>query len=114
DFLNLYSVRQTAGDCKDPLWRGSFDSNLNIVKREWIRIETIDADVEHAKRFLQSLRESTANGHHFADRFHLRPDSLLHSLKLLQIPPRNFANDIVEGGLKKCRGCFGNSISQVS
>ncbi len=63
------------------------------------------ARLQRANALLQRFFEGPANGHHFADRFHLRSESAVSAGKLFELPFGNFHHHVIDGRFK-ARGRF--------
>ena len=59
---------------------------------------------EGANSLLQGFLECAADGHDFADGFHLRAESAIRAGKLFKLPLGNFHDDVVDGGFEAGRG----------
>ena len=71
------------------------------------------ARVQCPYAFEQSFFECAANGHHLADRFHLRTKAFIGSGEFLELPLRNFDYDIVEGRLKTGRSLASDVVCDL-
>ena len=58
------------------------------------------AGFETAQTFAQSLFEGAADGHGFADRFHLRIENGFGAGEFFELPARNFDDDVIDGGFE--------------
>ena len=78
------------------------------------RIETRHAHFQSAQRFLDGLLERAANGHHFADRLHLRGDAVIGFREFLKGEAGNLGDDIVNRWFEgsRCR-TPGNFVAQL-
>ncbi len=76
------------------------------------------ASIERANTLLQSFFEGAADGHHLADRLHLRSERFVGAGKLFELPFRNLDDDIVERGLEASRSLardvVGNLVEGVT
>ncbi len=76
------------------------------------------AGLERAHRFQQRLLEGAADGHHFADRLHLRTERFVCARKLLKLPLRNLDDHVIERRLKArrrlARDVVGNLVERVA
>ncbi len=59
--------------------------------------------LERANAFLQRFFERAADGHDFADGLHLRAERGVGAGKFLELPLRNFHDDVVDGRLEGSR-----------
>ena len=64
------------------------------------------AGFKRAQRLHQRFFEGAANGHHFADRLHLRTEVFIRSGEFFKLPLRNLGHDIIDGRLEAGRGHF--------
>ena len=77
------------------------------------RREPIEPGLEAAQRLLQRLLEGTADGHHLAHRFHLRGQTVVRALELLEGEAGNLGDHIVDSRLKRGRGrAAGDVVAQ--
>src|ERR1051326_5051540 len=76
------------------------------------------ASIERAYPFEHRLFEGPADRHDFAERLHLRPEVLVGTRKLLELPLGNFYDDIIQRGLEArgrlTRDVVGNLVERVS
>ena len=76
------------------------------------------AGVERAHALQQRFFESAADGHHFADRFHLRAQALVGAGKFFELPLRNLHDHVIERRLKAgrrlARDVVGNLVERVA
>src|SRR5208283_1550132 len=76
------------------------------------------ARIERANSLLQGFFEGAADGHHFADGFHLRPKRFVGAGEFFELPLRNFYDDIVERGLEASwsltRDVVGNLVERIA
>jgi len=56
--------------------------------------------LERANALLQRFLERAANGHDFADGFHLRAQRGIRAVKFLELPFRNFYDHVIDGRLE--------------
>ena len=84
-----------------------------VVELERVRIEASHADVEHAQRLLEHLREGAADRHHLADALHLAADADRGALELAEVPARHLAHDVVERGLEERRGAARDAVGDL-
>ena len=61
---------------------------------------------------MQALFEGAADGHGFADAFHLRGEGGVGLRKFLEGEPRDFGDDVVDAGLEAGRGFAGDVVFQ--
>ena len=71
------------------------------------------ASIERADTLHQSLLEGTADGHHLADRLHLRAEVFVSSGEFLELPLGNFDHDVVERRLEAGRRLAGNIVRNL-
>ena len=77
------------------------DLFFRIFDRMGIVSESGSADVEHADGFLQCFWKRPADRHHFANAFHFSADASVCRAQLLDIPARDFDDDVIERRLEK-------------
>ena len=75
--------------------------------------EAVHALADHTQALLQRLLESTADGHHLADRFHARAQLASHAVEFAQVPTRDLTNHIVQGRLEEGAGRLRHRVLQV-
>ena len=68
------------------------------------------AGLETAHALGQRLFEGAADGHHFAHRFHLRPENRLGAREFLELPARDLDHHVVERRLEAGRRDFGDVV----
>ena len=61
------------------------------------------ARLERADALAERFLECAADGHHFADRFHLRGERGIGAREFLELPLRNFRDHVVDGRLEARR-----------
>ena len=66
--------------------------------------------LKRTNSLLQGFFEGAANGHHFADRFHLRAESAIGAGELFELPFRNFHHDIIYSRLETSRRFLGDVV----
>ena len=64
----------------------------------------------HPESFLYRFFKSTSDSHNFSDALHRGSDQLGHSFELIQIPARNFTNDIIQSRFETSGSHFCNRI----
>ena len=101
DLLDGEPFQESARDRENPVRGRVLDRGANVVELEARRVESVDADVEHAKRLLDHLGERAADRHHLADALHLAADAHGGALELGEVPARHLAHDVVERGLEE-------------
>ena len=62
--------------------------------------------------FLDGFGETSSDGHHLTNRFHLQSECIVGALELVKIPAGNLHNHIIQGRFKVSRGCFGDLVLQ--
>ena len=67
------------------------------------RVEPVDTGLQPTQRLLQRFLEGSADGHHFADRLHLRRQAVVGQRELLEGKARHLGNDVVDRGLERRR-----------
>ncbi len=76
------------------------------------------AGIERADALHQRFLEGASDGHHFAHRFHLRAQGVVGAGKFLELPLRNFHDDVVqrrlEAGWSLARDVVGNLVERVA
>ena len=76
------------------------------------------AGVKRANAFHQRFFERPADGHDFADRFHLRAEVFVSSGEFLELPLGNFYDHVVKRGLETrwslARDVVGNLVERVT
>src|ERR1700758_1052881 len=76
------------------------------------------AGIERTHALEQRLFERAADGHHFANRFHLRAEAFVGARKFLELPLGNLYDDVVEGRLERgrslARDVVGNFVERVA
>ena len=78
-----------------------FLQELTVLR---LLVHAVNADFQTAQGFLERFLEGAADGHHFADRFHLRRQSAVGCGEFLEGKARNLGDDVIDAGLKT-RGC---------
>ena len=74
-----------------------------------VAAEAAAADFERAQAFLQRFLEGAADGHGFADGFHLRVERGVGLGKFLEGEARDFGDDVINGRLE-ARGGFAGDV----
>ena len=103
------TMTQSVGDVQDPVRAGNPQLLAQTVAvqvsgdRATNLVETGDAGLEPAQRFLQRLLEISADGHDFANRLHLRREAVVRPGELLEGEPGNLGNDIVDRRFERGR-----------
>src|SRR5579864_5434739 len=76
------------------------------------------AGIERTHAFEQRLFERAADGHHLANRFHLRPEAFVGARKFLELPLGNLHHHVIQGWLERCRSLardvVGNFVQRVA
>ena len=76
------------------------------------------AGFKRAPRLHQRFFEGAAHGHHFADRFHLRPERVVGAGKFFELPLGDLDDHVVDGGLEAgrrlARDVVGNLVERVT
>ena len=67
----------------------------------------------HAESFLNSLLEGATDGHDLAHGLHRRPQLLVNTTELGEVPSGNLADYIVEGWLEEGAGGLGHGVLQL-
>ena len=93
--------------------RGVLELGGEVVELAGLGVESVDADLQHSQGLLDDLGERAPDGHDLAHRLHLRADAVVDLAELLQVPPRELADDVVEGGLKERAGAARDGVRQV-
>ena len=68
-----------------------------------VAVQTHAAVLERAKALLQRLGEGAADGHRLADRLHARAEHVGRARELLEGPPWDLGDDVVDGRLEAGR-----------
>ena len=63
--------------------------------------------------FLNGLRETSADGHHFADGFHLKPEGIVGALEFIKVPARHLYDNVVQRGFKIGGSGLGDLVLQL-
>ncbi len=90
--------------------------------RQNLRLDLFAADalagIERADALHQRFFEGAADGHHFADRFHLRTERVVGAGKFLELPLRNLHDHVIErrleAGRSLARDVVGNFVERVA
>jgi len=86
---------------------------VHVVEGERVGIEPLHADVEHAQRLLDRLREGATDRHHLADALHLAADAQVGAAELAEIPARDLAHDVIESRLEERRGAARDRVRDL-
>ncbi len=68
---------------------------------------------QRAEPFLESLDEGPPDRHDLADRLHLRSQRAVGVGELLEGPPRDLHDDVVDRRLERCRGLAGDVVRDL-
>jgi len=98
---------------EDPPRRRVLQFVVPVLELEGARVESLDADVEHAERLLEHLREGAADGHHFPDALHLAADARSGLLELAEVPAGRLEHQVVERRLEERLGDARDGVLQV-
>ncbi|CAH0257332.1 hypothetical protein SRABI106_02742 [Rahnella aquatilis] len=119
DAVNRHPGTEGISDIPDTLGTGFFQFTTNFGQRFRIiqthfRVETARADFQAAQGFLQRFLLCTTNRHHFADRFHLRGQTVVGTGKFLEVEARNFSHNVVDRRFKRrWRFAAGDIVHQL-
>ena len=69
-----------------------------------LRVEAGQAGFQAAQCLVQRLLDRAADGHHFADRLHLRGQAVVRHRELLEGEARDLGDHVVDGRLERGRG----------
>ena len=103
------AVGQRARHLQQPFGGGGAQA-VERIGQGGAAAEAGDADVEPAQRLVQCLREGTADGHHFADAFHLRPEARIGPGELFEVPARHLDDTVVDARFEAGGGHARNII----
>ena len=105
---------------EDPLRRGNSGGRHQLGVTEPVTgrlgrvgIESQTALLERAQALLQRLAERAADGHHLAHGLHRRSQGGRGRLELLERPPGDLGDDVVEGGLEGGRSDLGYVVGDL-
>ncbi len=79
---------------------------------DFVEAEAEAFDLHAADAFLEGFLEGAADGHGFADGFHLRGQRFVGVGEFFEGPARDFNDDVVDGGLEAGDGFFGDVVGQ--
>src|SRR4030042_2557434 len=110
-FFNGKAMFKCIGNYKYP-HVGGFGQFLFDVAEFQVTVahKTVHTLTDHAQSLLYGLFKSSANGHNFSHAFHTASDLFGYPYEFVEVPARNFADDIVKSRFKKGRGGFGYGI----
>ena len=108
DAIDGHARTESVGDIPDTLsarvfqLATDFGQRFRVIQAHF-RVETGGAHFQAAQRFLQGLLLGAANGHHFADRFHLGGQTVVRTSKFLEVEARNFGHNVVDRRFERGR-----------
>ena len=111
DFLDRQAEPKGLRAAQEPVGRrraeGGADRVLVVALAEPGDLDLVEAvppDLERAQRLLQRFLERAADGHRFADAFHLRGQRRVGLREFLEGEARNLGDDVINGRLEARRG----------
>ena len=117
DFAHAHAALEGVADVAEAL-RARRHQHLRQAARLQDFGAGLLAGFERAPGLHQRFLEGAADGHHFADRFHLRPERVVGAGKFLELPLGNFDDDVVDGrleaGRRLARDVVGNLVERVA
>jgi hypothetical protein len=72
NFIKAHADAHGVSDVPDPFRACLAERHFDFFAVGRPLVEAVDADLQAAQGFLQRLLKGAPDGHHFADRFHLR------------------------------------------
>ena len=115
DFIHRITFVERFGNGKNTTVGRIDQFFVNLLNGNFFLVayKTVHSDADHPDSFLNGFFERPANRHDFAYRLHRTSKVFRYSGKFIQIPTRNFADDVVKGGFKGGSGDFGNLVFQL-
>ncbi len=102
------------GEIPDALGPGDAHLPHHRLAVGGLLVEAVDAHFEAAQRLLKALLEAPAHGHHFADRLHLRGQTVVGLGEFLEGETRDLGHHIVDARLERCwRGTASDLVAQL-
>ena len=125
DRLDGHAAAQQLADLEDAIGRRDGDRRQQLVVAAGrqlalggIGVEPEAALLQRAQRLLQRLRERAPDRHRLADRLHLRAEDPGRPGQLLERPPRDLRDDVVddrlEAGRRGPRDVVGDLVERVA
>ena len=105
DFFERHADRERVGDVPESLGARVRQLVGDGVRVDGLEIEPVDAGLEPAQCLLQRFLEGAADGHHFADRLHLRGQPVVGLLEFFEGEARHFGDHVVDRRLER-GGCL--------
>eukprot|EP00158_Paraphelidium_tribonemae_P009904 Partr_v1_DN28995_c0_g1_i1_m25773 len=101
-------------NCKQALIRRVFQFLFQItIEYDVVLTKPSICEVYRANSLLHSFLKIATDSHDLSNRFHRRSNFSRDSVKLFQIPSRNFDHAVVQTRLKARAGYFGHAVFQL-
>jgi len=75
--------------------------------------KAVHALTNHTQTLLDGLFEGAADGHDLAHALHAGTQFVVDAVELGEVPTRNLADDVIEGGLEEGAGGLGNGVLEL-
>ena len=114
--FDRHAAAEQLTDLEDALRRGNGDASQQFVIGRRvvlllgrIGVQTGTTLLEGAQSLLQTLGERATDGHDLSDALHLRAENTRGAGQLLESPPRNLGDDVVDRGFETGR-CHASDV----
>ena len=102
-FIERKTVLEGVANVPDALRSRFAEFLLQFLTVGRALVHAIDADFEAAQSLLERFLEGAADGHHLADRLHLRRQARIGGREFLESKTRHFGDDVVNRRLERRR-----------
>jgi len=120
DLLDRHPSAEGGTEVEQPVWVGdsqALDDLLHRQRREvppaTVGAQPEPADLEGAQTLLEGFLEGPADGHGLAHGLHLRGECPVGAGELLECPPRDLHDAVVDGRLEGSRGLAGDVVPDL-
>ena len=113
DFLGRKAPPEGLGDREQPLVRRLLEFANNLVVRPWARLQADSIDFERPDRLQEGFLERAPDGHDLPRAFHRGPNPAVYGRELVERPPRDLRDDVVQGRLERGQRLAGHGIGNL-